>query len=87
MFSKFKQAPGTQEAALKDLTEDQLSEVAGGRSHHHHHHHHHSLWKKPQGTAGMTGTTSMTGTTTTTTTTTTGTTTVAGVTYPNNAHW
>lgn len=38
MFSIFKQASGTQEAALKDLTEDQLSEVAGGKHHHHHHH-------------------------------------------------
>ena len=90
MFSKFKQVPGTQEVVLKDLTEDQLSEVAGGKSHHHHHHHH-PVWKKPTGTTGMTGTTTgMTGTTGTTTGTTmgmAGTTTVGGVTYPNNAHW
>ena len=83
MFSMFKRVPDTREAALRDLTEDQLSEVAGGKAHHHHtHHHHHVQRKMPQGMTGMTGTT-----TTTVATTTPGVTVVEGVTYPNNAHW
>ncbi len=87
MFSIFKQASDTQDGVLKELTEDQLSEVAGGKWHHmdndhdrddrhkhhkhHHHTHHHHMWK----------------TTHPTTTTTTGTTTSMGVTYPAKTHW
>ncbi|HEY3993776.1 MAG TPA: hypothetical protein VGM01_12985 [Ktedonobacteraceae bacterium] len=81
MFSIFKQASGTQDVVLKDLADDQLSEVAGGQHHHHahhrhhHHHHHHTTWT---GKAGTTGTTGTTGTATTTT---------GGVTYPGHSHW
>src|SRR5690349_230393 len=51
MFSIFKRTSDTQDGALRELTEDQLSEVAGGYGrrwdnddddrHHHHHHRHH----------------------------------------------
>ena len=64
MFSIFKQASDTQDVVLQELTEDQLSEVAGGKAHawHHHHrrhrHHHHATW---------TGSNTTTTTTTTTT--------------------
>ena len=82
MFSMFKRSPDVQ-GVLKELTEDQLSEVAGGHHQHHAHHrhtHHHHMWK---GTPPPT----MTPPPTTTPPSTTGTTTVNGVTYPNNAHW
>ena len=56
MFSIFKKAPIEQEVVLQDLTEEQLTQAAGGQAkardwdsnkkwvqhHHHHHHHHHS---------------------------------------------
>ena len=55
MFSIFKKVSGEQEVVLQDLTEEQLTQAAGGRDHgrnwdshkkwvkhvHHHHHHHH----------------------------------------------
>ncbi len=54
MFSIFKKVSGEQEVVLQDLTEEQLTQAAGGRdndrvwnSHKkwmkHHHHHHHKI--------------------------------------------
>jgi hypothetical protein len=58
MFSIFKKVSTEQDVVLQDLTEEQLAQAAGGRSHndhdwddrkkwthrhHHHHHHHHHM--------------------------------------------
>ncbi len=52
MFSFFKNASTSEEVALQELSEEQLAQVAGGRSNDHdwddrkkvkHHHHHHHI--------------------------------------------
>jgi len=49
MFSLFKQVASVQEAALSELSEEQLSDVAGGNHHWHHrwnHRHHRHNWNR-----------------------------------------
>lgn len=85
MFSIFRQTPAPQSARLRDLSEDQLSAVAGGKKHHHHHRHHHPM---PKGTTPPAMTPpAMTPPAMTPPPAKTPTTTVNGVTYPDNAHW
>ncbi|HEX7737412.1 MAG TPA: hypothetical protein VF458_21370 [Ktedonobacteraceae bacterium] len=79
MFSVFKQASGTHEGVLKELSDEQLSEVAGGQ--HHHHHKHHKPTTKPPVTMPPV-TMPPTGTQTPGSPVT-----VGGVTYPSNSHW